>query len=396
MLSKKAHKISPSITLAINSKIKELIAKGEDVVAMGAGEPNFPTPDHICNAAIQAIQSGKHGYTPAAGLNELRKSIANWCKTHLNLSYNPEEILVSSGAKHAIFNTLLCLLNPGDEVLLPIPYWVSYPEQIRLCGGVPKYIPTLPENGFKLSPQQLKNAITPKTKLLILNTPCNPTGSVYTQKELEDLIPLLLKYNLFLLSDEIYSHFVFGNHQHISPLALHPQLKQQAILIHGVSKLWAMTGWRIGFAAGPKEIISAATRIQSHTTSNPCTISQYAAIEALKNGQKDVENMRTELEKRRNYLYEKLLSIENIHPIEPHGAFYCFVDVSAHYGKKWGLQTIENSLDFSQNFLEAKKVGTVPGKAFGLDTHIRLSSATTLGNIKRATSRLEAFLNELH
>lgn len=391
-LSSKGKGISSSVTLAITAKAKTLKEQGVDVVSFGAGEPDFNTPENIQEAGIKAIKKGLTRYTPASGILELKEAI---CKKFLkdnHLEYKPSQIVISNGAKHSLYNTLMAICNPGDEVIVPIPYWVSYPELVKLVDGVPIYVETKEEDNFKYTKASLLNAITNKTKAIILNSPNNPTGVVYTKEELEMVAEIAIKHDLIIISDEIYEKLVYDGVKHISIASLSEEIKKRTVVINGVSKAYAMTGWRIGYAASEEEIAKIMSNIQSHATSNPNSLAQYASVEALNGPQDAIELMRKEFEKRRNYMVEKINSIANISCSKPDGAFYVMVNISKLIGKTIKGFEIKSSLDLCAALLEVEKVAAIPGAGFGSDNYIRLSYATSLKNIIEGLNRIEKFL----
>lgn len=378
----------PSATLAISAKAAAMRKEGIDVISFGAGEPDFDTPQHIKQAAIEAINSGFTKYTPASGTPELKEAIAEKLKKENNLDYSPSQIIVSCGAKHSIYNALMAICDPGDEVIIISPYWVSYPEMVRLAGGVPVIVETEMENDYLPSPDAIRSKISPKTKAIIVNSPSNPTGSVCTEEILREIGELAVEGDFYIISDEIYEKLIYDGLRHVSIAALDERFKERTILINGVSKSYSMTGWRIGYAAGPEEVISAMSRIQSHSTSNPTSISQAAALEALRGPQEEVERMRAEFERRRELICGKLDEIEGIRYFKPKGAFYVFVDVSAFY-EKLGVR---GSVEFADHLLEKAKVALVPGVAFGDDRCVRLSFATSDEAIVEGLERIKAAL----
>lgn len=392
LISKRLSQIGSSPTLAITAKAKQMKQEGINVIGFGAGEPDFDTPAHIKNAAKKAIDSGFTKYTPASGTKELKEAIGKKFEADNDLEFSPEEILVSCGAKHSIFNAILALCNEGDEVILPSPYWVSYPEMIKIAGAKSVILETTQENDFKMEPQQLQEAITSKTKLLILNSPSNPTGMVYTKDELLSISRILTEKGVFCISDEIYEKIIYDGQKHISIASLEPAIKRLTIAVNGVSKSYSMTGWRIGYAAGPKEIIQAMSNLQSHSTSNPTSISQKAALAALKGPQEPLQNMVAEFARRRNYIVEKLNSIKGISCLKPQGAFYVFPDVSRIVGKTFKQQTIRDSVSLTQILLSQANVAVVPGSVFGAGSNLRLSYATSLGNIKEGMERIKRLI----
>lgn len=391
-LSKKALMIYPSVTLEITAKAKEMKEMGINVIGFGAGEPDFNTPENIQNAGIEAIQSGNTKYTATSGIPELKKAICQKLKSENNLDYKTNNIIISNGAKQSIFNALFAILNPGDEVIMSIPYWVSYPEFIRLCDGIPIPIETKEENGFKISVRDLDYVLTPKTKALILNSPSNPTGTVYNEDELKEIANWAVKNNIFVISDEIYEKLVYDGHKHISIASFSEEIKKLTIVINGMSKAYAMTGWRIGYAACDEEIVKVMTNIQSHTTSNPCSISQYASVEGLIGDQFIIEEMKKHFIARRDYMVEKINSINGLSCKKPVGAFYVMANISKLKGLNIKGRTINTSLDFANLLLEEGKVAVIPGSAFGADDFVRLSYATSMKNIEEGLKRIEEIL----
>jgi aspartate aminotransferase len=394
-ISRKITLISPSPTLAITAKAKKMQAEGINVIGFGAGEPDFDTPLNIKQAAKKAIDNGHTKYTPTSGIKELKEAICKKLKKDNSLDYSPEEILVSCGAKHSIFNAVLALCNEKDEVLIPSPYWVSYPEMVKVSGAKSIFIKTTQDDDFKIRPQQLLNAITPKTKLLILNSPSNPTGMVYTKKELSSLSKILIEKNIFCISDEIYEKIIYDNSEHLSIASFDSDIKKLTIVINGFSKSYSMTGWRLGYAAGPKKIIQAMSNLQDHSTSNSTSISQFAGVEALIGQQEDLKLMVTEFKKRRDYMVEKINSINHIYTIKPQGAFYCFVNISEIIGKTLDSKTINNSLELTELLLTHAKVAVVPGYVFGDDNFIRLSYATSMENIIEGLNKIQKFIDKI-
>ncbi|MCM2531849.1 pyridoxal phosphate-dependent aminotransferase [Neobacillus pocheonensis] len=387
-LANRVMALSPSTTLAITAKAKALKEQGEDVIGLGAGEPDFNTPQHIIEAAVQSMNEGYTKYTPSAGLPALKKSIIEKLIRDQGITYQPNEIIVANGAKHALYTLFQVLLNEGDEVIIPTPYWVSYPEQVKLAGGKPIYIEGLEANQFKITPEQLLNSITKKTKAVIINSPSNPTGVLYTAEELFELGKICLDENILIVSDEIYEKLIYGEHKHISIAQLSPELKDQTIIINGVSKSHSMTGWRIGYAAGNKEIIEAMTNLASHSTSNPTTTAQYAALAAYNGPQEPVEVMRQAFEKRLEIIYEKLVAIPGFTCVKPQGAFYLYPNVK----KAAELTGYNNVDDFVEALLVEAKVAVVPGSGFGTPENIRLSYATSLDQLEKAVSRIHQFI----
>jgi aspartate aminotransferase len=394
-ISKEVSLISPSVTLAITAKAKKMKAEGINVISFGAGEPDFDTPNHIKEAAKKAIDDGFTKYTPASGIRELKEAICKKFKKDNNLDYSPEEVLISCGAKHSIFNAILALCNDGDEVILPSPYWVSYPQMLKVAGAKPIILKTTQENNFKIIPQQLQEVITPKTKLLILNSPSNPTGMVYTKDELLFISNILIEKGILCISDEIYEKIIYDGQEHISIASLGLDIKRLTVVVNGVSKSYSMTGWRIGYAAGPKEIIQAMSNLQSHSTSNPTSISQKAALAALEGPQEPLRNMVAEFAKRRDYIVKKLTSINGITCLKPQGAFYVFPEVSQIIGKTFKEQTIKSSVFLAEILLEEANVAVVPGSAFGADGNLRFSYATSMENITEGLDRIEELRNKI-
>lgn len=391
-LSNKAQRISSSLTLAISAKAKKLKEQGIDVINFSAGEPDFTTPTNVQNAAVEAIRKGLIRYTPASGILELKEAISRKLKRDNNLDYMPTQIVISNGAKHSIYNALMAICNPGDEVIIPVPYWVSYPEIVKLADAVPVMVKTKEENNFKYTKEDLESAITNKTKAIILNSPNNPTGAVYSEKELGAIAETAIEHDLIVISDEIYEKLIYGDAKHISIASLNQEIKKRTIVINGVSKAYAMTGWRIGYAASEENIAKIISNIQSHATSNPNSIAQYASIEALAGPQDDVEKMRSEFEKRRDYMVEKINSINNISCKKPDGAFYVMINISKLKGESIKNHKINTSFDLCSALLEVAKVAAIPGAAFGVDDYIRLSYATSMENIIEGLERIENFL----
>lgn len=392
MISKKAQAISSSPTLAIDSKFKAMKANGEDVVGFGAGEPDFDTPQHIKDAAIKAITEGKTKYTPAAGTLDVRKAVAEKFKRENGLDYTPANIVVSNGAKHSLVNAFMAVCDAGDEVIIPAPYWVSYPEMVKIADGVPVIVHTKPENGFKVTADELKAAITDKTKAIVLNSPSNPTGMVYTEDELRAIADLAVEKNLFVISDEIYEHLVYEG-KAVSIASFNEKIKDLTIIINGVSKTYAMTGWRIGFSASNETIAKVMANIQSHATSNPNSIAQIATIAALDGGLECVEEMKKHFVERRNFMVDGINAIDGVSCEKPSGAFYIMMDISKLFGKELCGCKITDADAFATALLEKAKVAVVPGTGFEAPNYVRWSYATSLDNIKEGLSRLNKFLN---
>ncbi len=395
MIAERAKKIKPSPTLAVDSKAKELKAKGFDVVNFGVGEPDFDTPEHIKEAAIKAIKDGFTKYTPVDGINELKEAIIDKLEVDNGLKYSKENILVSCGAKHSLYNIAQALLGPGDEVIIPAPYWVSYPDQVLINDAQPVIVETYEEDSFTLRPEVLESKITSKTKALILNSPSNPTGFIYDKKTLERIAEIVLKHNIYVISDEIYEKLIYDGEKHISIASLGEEIKNKTIVVNGLSKSYAMTGWRIGYAAGPVEIIKTMTKIQSQSTSNPTSIAQKAAVAALRGPQDCVDNMRKEFENRRNYLIDGLNNINGISCKLPKGAFYAFPNIKNTLNKKTLNVQINSSMDLSLYLLEKSLVALVPGSAFGAEGYIRISYATSMENLKKGIERIKEAVESL-
>ncbi len=390
-IADKAARVSPSSTLAIDSKAKAMKAQGIDVVAFGAGEPDFDTPQHIKNAAIEAIIAGKTKYTPASGTMELKEAVCRKFARDNGLTYAPENIVISNGAKHSLMNVFTAICNPGDEVIIPAPFWVSYPEMVRLADGVPVVLETREENDFKFTAAELEAAITPKTRALVLNTPSNPTGMVYTKEELMEIAKICVRHDLYVVSDEIYEHIVYGDFP-TSIAALGDDIKERSIIVNGVSKTYAMTGWRIGYVACSAPLAKVMSNIQSHATSNPNSIAQVAAIAALDGPMDEMAKMKAAFDERRKYMVERINGIEGVSCRVPKGAFYVMMNISALKGKIIGGVKIETSDDFANAFLDKALVAVVPGSGFAADDYVRWSYATSMENIKKGLDRLEAFI----
>ncbi|MDZ8241638.1 MAG: pyridoxal phosphate-dependent aminotransferase [Nostoc sp. ChiQUE01a] len=382
-LAARVSQVTPSLTLAIAAKAKALKAEGIDVCSFSAGEPDFDTPAHIKAAAAKALDEGKTKYGAAAGEPKLREAIARKLKTDNGLDYKSENVIVTNGGKHSLYNLIVALIDPGDEVIIPAPYWLSYPEMVTLVGGVSVIVPTDATTGYKITPEQLRKAITPKTKLFILNSPSNPTGMVYTPAEIKALAEVIVDADIFVVSDEIYEKILYDGAEHISIGSLGKEIFDRTLISNGFAKAYSMTGWRLGYLAGPVEIIKAASSIQGHSTSNVCTFAQYGAIAALESPQDCVEEMRQAFAKRRQVMLDRLNAIPGLSTAKPDGAFYLFPDIS-----KTGLK----SLEFCDALLEEYQVAVIPGIAFGADDNIRLSYATDLATIEKGMDRLEKFV----
>jgi len=394
ILSKKALSISPSSTLAIDAKAKRMKAEGIDIIGFGAGEPDFDTPDHIKQAAIKAINDGFTKYTPASGTLDLKKAICEKFKKENGLDYTPANIVISNGAKHSLVNAFQAICNPGDEVIVPAPYWVSYPEMIKLADGVPVILNTTEEDNFKFTIDKLEAAITDKTKAIVINSPSNPTGMVYSEEELRAIAEIAVKKNIFIISDEIYEKLIYDGYKHISIASFDEKIKDLTIIINGMSKTYSMTGWRIGYSASNAEIAKIMGNVQSHATSNPNSIAQKAAEAALTGPQDAVEMMKAEFVKRRDYMVDRINKIEGLSCIKPNGAFYVMMNISKLIGKVIDGVVIKGSDDFADLLLEKANVALVPGSGFGTDIHVRLSYATSMENIKEGLNRIEKFLTK--
>ena len=398
MLADRLKTLAPSSTLAVQAKAAELRRRGVDVISFGAGEPDFDTPERIKDAAVQAMRLGRTKYTEVGGVPELRAAVCDKFKRDNGLDYEPADVLVSCGAKHTLFNLAVALLNPGDEVLVPSPYWVSYPEQARLVGAVPVAVATHEATGFDLDPERLRAAVTPRTKAIILNSPNNPTGAVFSPAALAAVARLAVERNLFVVSDECYEALTFEG-RHVSIAALDRELKARTLVINTCSKAYAMTGWRIGFAAGPRELIRAMTDVQSQVTSNPSSIAQWAAVEALVGCQDEVARMAGEFDRRRRVIVHGLNALPGVSCVMPKGAFYVFANVSGLFGRAWkaadGVRILKGSVDVTAFLLEEAKVAVVPGVDFGSDDHVRLSYATSEALITEGLARMAAALPRL-
>jgi aspartate aminotransferase len=392
IISNSLKRIKPSPTIAVTQKARELRAAGKDVIGLGAGEPDFDTPDNVKRAAIKAIKDGDTKYTAVDGTPALKKAIINKFKRENNLTYTADQITVGTGGKQVLYNAFMATLNKGDEVIIPAPFWVSYPDMVLLAGGKPKIVKCSEADGFKLTPKSLKKAITKNTKWLILNSPSNPTGAGYTKNEINDLAKVLIKHkNVHILSDDIYEHISYDNFKFYT-IAQVSKLKDRTLTMNGVSKSYAMTGWRIGYAAGPKDIIKAIGKIQSQSTSNPSSISQAAAVEALNGNQSFIKKRSKAFKERRNFVVKSLNTINGISCLTPNGAFYVFPSCKGLLNKKTGLKT---DTDFVQKLLEKSNVAVVQGSAFGLEGYFRISYATSMQNLKKAMERIRSFCESL-
>ncbi len=395
VLAKRIRSIAPSLTLAISAKAKTMKASGEDVISFGAGEPDFNTPDYIIEAAEEALEKGYTKYTPSSGLPDLKHAIVAKFDRDNGLNYDPSQIIVSNGAKHSIFNVCFALVEEGDEVIIPAPYWLTYPEVVKVCGGVPVIVKAKKSAGFKITPEQLRAAITPKTKLFIFNSPCNPTGAVYTEAEVRALAGVCEEADIFVLSDEIYEKLVYGDVKPFSMAAVSEKMKERTITVNGVSKTYAMTGWRIGYLAAPREIAKAIDSFQSHATSNPNSIAQYAAIKALNSPEAAVDEMVARYARRRIAMLERISDMKGVYCVIPDGAFYAMLYVKNFYGKKFGNRLVNDSASFADVLLEAAKVAVVPGAAFGEDDCVRLSYSLSMKDMLEGLDRIDAFLMSL-
>ena len=385
-LSSRANSLTPSLSLSVDSKAKAMKSEGLDVCGFGAGEPDFDTPEHIKAAAIAALEAGFTKYTPSSGIPELRQAIAEKLEKDNSLSYKPSQIIVSTGAKHSCYNAILATCQPGDEVIIPSPYWLSYPEMVRLAGAEPIFVQTKEENGWKITRDDFENAMTPRTKMIILNSPNNPTGAVYTREEIAGIAEVAAEEEILILSDEIYEKLVYDGHEHVSIASLGNEFYDLTITVNGFSKAYAMTGWRLGYLAAPDPIARAIDSIQSHVTSNPCSFAQKGALAALKGDQQSIVDMRDEFDMRRQYIVERFAKIASVSIVKPNGAFYVLANIS-----KLGL----TSQNFADRLLSKANVSVVPGIAFGDDRTVRFSYATSLDVIKKGMDRFEDFCRTL-
>ena len=394
-LSKKAAAVKPSSTLAITAKAKELKAQGKDVVGFGAGEPDFNTPENICEAAIKAIKDGFTKYTPASGTNELKAAISKKFKEFNGLDYDTDQIVISNGGNHSLTNIFTALINPGDEVIIPAPFWLSYPEIVKLAGGVPVIVTTTKEQNFKLTAEDLAAAVTDKTKALVLNTPNNPTGMLYTEEELRAIAKVAVEKDFYVVADEMYEMLVYGEQKHISIASLGKDIYDRTITCSGLAKSYAMTGWRIGYTGSSKEIAKMMGSVQSHQTSNPNSIAQKAAVEALTGPQDSVEKMHAEFDKRRKYMYKRICDMDLLDTLEPMGAFYVFVDGSAVLGKSYNGTKIESVPQMADILINEYNTAIVPCADFGFPDCFRLSYAISIEQIEKGLDRIESFIKEL-
>ncbi len=388
--------IKPSVTLAIAAKAGKLRAEGVDVVNFSAGEPDFDTPEHIKAAAVEALRKGMTKYTDVKGIEPLRQAVADSYRRDHDLSYRKEDVLVSCGAKHSVYNIFQAVLNPGDEVVIPAPYWVSYSDMALLAGGVPKLVPSDEASGFRITAEQLRAALTPRTRVFVLNSPCNPTGATYNRDELLALTSVLEKHDCLVLADDIYEKIIYDGFQVHNILTLCPALRDTTIIVNGVSKSYAMTGWRIGYALGPSDVIAAASKIQSQSTSNPTSIAQFAALEAIRGPQDEVAAMVREFQRRRDVIVERLNAIDGISCRKPEGAFYVFPNIGGLLNKSGRGKKLSSPCDIADYLLEEAKVAAVPGEDFGSNAHIRFSYATSLEDIEKGCARIREAVRKLN
>ena len=382
--------IEESITIAATARADAMQRQGIDVISLSAGEPDFDTPDNIQEAAVRAIKEGRTRYTrPATGIIELKEAICDKLQRDNDLTYDPSRIVVGCGSKQTIFDAVIALINDGDEAIIPAPFWVSYADQVRLMGGVPVIVQTTAETGFRITPEQLKAACSSRTRFVLFNSPCNPTGAVYTRSELQALAEVIADAGIYVVSDEIYDKILYDDAQHVSIAALNPAVKEKTLVVNGVSKAYAMTGWRVGYGAGPADLIAHIGKIQSQETTSTCSISQYAALEALTGPQDSVEAMRRAFQDRRNLIVRRLNAIPRITCSNPQGAFYVFPDISALYGRSANKGRIRNDVDFCNYLLEEARVAVVPGSGFGTPGHIRIAYATSMDRTEAAMDRIE-------
>jgi aspartate aminotransferase len=394
-LAKRIGKVQPSPTIAIDTKAKAMKAEGIDVIGFGAGEPDFDTPEHIKEAAMDALRKGKTKYTPVGGVNELKDAIIAKLKRENGLTYTRDEILTSCGGKHVLYNIAQVMFEAGDEVIIPSPYWVSYPDQVLLNDAQPVIVPTEEKNGFKITPAELTRAITSKTKAFILNSPSNPTGAAYARKDLEALTEILLRQDILVISDEIYEKIVYDGFEFVSIAALGEEIKKRTIVVNGASKVFSMTGWRMGFAAGPKDIIAAMTKLQGQVTTNINSMTQWAVAAAYNGPQDFLKDWVAEFQKRRDYILKRLGALPGVHCFKPQGAFYVFPNFSSYLGKKAGGKILQTDMDLCDYLLEQALVACVAGSGFGAPGFIRFSYATSMDNIREGLDRIEATLKKI-
>ena len=392
-ISKKAQSIPSSMTLEISAKVKQLKSEGKSIIGFTAGEPNFNTPKYIIDSAKEALDKGITKYTPVAGMPEFKNIICEKFKKDNNLDYDPSQIIVSDGAKASLFHAVYAIVDDGDEVIIPAPFWFTYEEQVKICGGIPKIVNTKVENGYKITPSELEEAISDKTVAIMINSPSNPTGALYTEEELKALAVVIEKHNLMVISDEIYEKLIYDDAKHVSIATISDYMKENTIVVNGVSKTYAMTGWRIGYLAAPKQIAAAINRVQGHTTSNACSFAQYASITALAGGEDIVEEMRKSFDERRIYMMSRLDEM-GVGYIKPQGAFYIFVDISKFIGKKFNETIIDGSMSFA-SLLTDNGVAIIPGLPFHADNFIRVSYAVSMEDIKEGLDRLQSFIAKI-
>lgn len=394
-VSQRARNLIPSATLAISATARRMRAEGIDVIGFGSGEPDFDTPGHVKEAAIQAIREGFTKYTATGGIDELKDAVIAKLKRDNGLTYGRDQVLISCGGKHSLYNVFQALLEPGDEVLIAAPYWVSFPEQVKLCDARPVFVQTSEREGFRLHRALVEPLVTPRTKILVVNSPCNPTGAALTSGELEGLAALAVQRGFWLLSDETYESLVYDGHQHTSIASFGDPVYERTILVNSLSKAYAMTGWRVGYTAGSKDVIHAMDGLQSQMTSNPTSIAQRAAVAALTGPQEPTLRMREEFDRRRRYIVDRLNAMPGVACLSPQGAFYVFPNVSGTYGKRYREATLTNSSEFSRYLLEAGRIAVVPGVEFGSDAHIRISYATSMASIQEGMDRMAAAVRQL-
>lgn len=394
-LSEKALAVKPSSTLAITAKAKELKAQGIDVVGFGAGEPDFNTPENICEAAIKAINEGFTKYTPASGINELKQAISDKFKKFNGIDYKPSQIVISNGGKHSLTNVFEAILNPGDEVIIPAPYWLSYPEIVKLAGGVPVFVRGEKAQGYKIDSAKLQAVTTEKTKAIVLNTPSNPTGMIYSESELREIADYAVKNDVYVVADEMYEYLVYNGEKHVSIASFNEEIYKRTITVSGLAKSYAMTGWRIGYTGSSEEIAKLMSSIQSHQTSNPNSIAQKAAVEALTGDQSAVNMMLGEFDKRRKYMYDRFAKMPYVSVLEPLGAFYVFVDLSQLLDKTYKGEKIGSAARVASILIDDYNVAVVPCADFGFDDHMRLSYAISIEQIDKGLTRIEKFLNDI-
>ena len=394
-LSKKAQAVKPSSTLAITAKAKALKAQGIDVVGFGAGEPDFNTPDNICEAAVNAIKDGQTKYTPASGTVSLKEAVSKKFKSFNGLDYSVDQIVISNGGKHSLTNVFMAILNPGDEVMIPAPYWLSYPEMVKLADGVPVTVKTQKENGYKVTVAELEAAFTDKTKAIVINTPCNPTGMLYSKEELQAIADFVVAKDIYIISDEMYENLVYGEAKHVSIATLNEEIYKRTITVSGVAKSYAMTGWRIGYVGASVEIAKLMSSIQSHATSNPNSIAQKATEEALLGPQDTVDAMREEFDARRKYMYERVSKFDLVSCLEPQGAFYVFIDVTKLIAKKYKGEVIETAAKMAEILISDYNTAVIPCEDFAAEGHIRLSYAISMEQIAKGLDRIEQFIKDV-